>query len=92
MEVVHSLYYIVYDFLVTVKVIPHECVIRTGLPETKVKTENEAWFYSKVTTEQPGGGLVQTTTKRNTGRNECCICSKYVTQHTFGENKKYVHD
>ena len=24
---------------------PHECVIRIGLPKTKVRAENEAWFY-----------------------------------------------
>ena len=38
-----------YDFLGTVKAEPHECVIRTGQPKTKVKPEKEAWFYSKVT-------------------------------------------
>ena len=38
-----------YNFLVTVKAAPHECVIRTGLPETEVKAENETWFYQKVT-------------------------------------------
>ena len=37
------------DFSLTVKAAPHECVIRTGQPQTKVKAENEAWFYSKVT-------------------------------------------
>ena len=38
---------VLYDFLVTVKAAPHKCVIRTGQPLTKVKAENEAWFYSK---------------------------------------------
>ena len=33
-----------YDFLVTVKAAPHECVIRTGQPKTLVKAENGAWF------------------------------------------------
>ena len=27
----------------------HECVIRTDLPKTSVKAENEAYYYSKVT-------------------------------------------
>ena len=36
------------DFLITV-LAPHECIIRTGLPNTYVNAENEAWFYSKVT-------------------------------------------
>ena len=40
---------ILYDFLVTVKAALHECVIRTGQPQTSVKAEKEAWFYSKVT-------------------------------------------
>ena len=34
--------------LVTVNAAPHECVIRTGLPSTKVKAENEARYHSKV--------------------------------------------
>ena len=38
---------LLWNFLVTVKAAPHECVIRIGLP--KVKAENEAWFCSKVT-------------------------------------------
>ena len=38
-----------FDFSLTVKAAPHDCVIRTGQPYTKVKAENEAWFYSKVT-------------------------------------------
>ena len=38
-----------FDVSLTVKAAPHECVIRTGQPKTKVKAENEAWFYSKVT-------------------------------------------
>ena len=40
-----------YNFLVTVKAAPHQCVIRNGLhvPKAWLKTENEAWFYSKVT-------------------------------------------
>ena len=38
-----------FDFSLTVKAVPHECVIRTGQSQTKVKAENEAWFYSKVT-------------------------------------------
>ena len=41
--------HVLYDFLITVKAAPHECVIRTGQSQTKVKDENEAWFYSKVT-------------------------------------------
>ena len=40
---------LLYDFLVTVKAAPHECVIRTGQTQTYLKAENEAWFYSKVT-------------------------------------------
>ena len=31
--------------VVAVKAAPHECVIRIGLPKTKVRAENEAWFY-----------------------------------------------
>ena len=38
-----------FDFSLTVKAAPHECVIRTGQSETWVKAENETWFYSKVT-------------------------------------------
>ena len=26
--------------------LPHECVIRTGQSQTKLKAENEAWFYA----------------------------------------------
>ena len=37
--------WVVFDFSLTVKAAPHECVIRTGQPETQVKAENEAWFY-----------------------------------------------
>ena len=37
-----------YDFLVTVKAAPHECVIMTGQPDIG-KAEHEAWFDSKVT-------------------------------------------
>ena len=33
-----------FDFSLTVKAVPHECVIKTGQPETQVKAENEAWF------------------------------------------------
>ena len=44
-----TLYCILYDFSVTVKVAPNESVIRTGQPYTWIKAENEAWFYSKVT-------------------------------------------
>ena len=40
---------IFFDFSLTAKAAPHECVIRTGQPYTKVKAENEAWLYSKVT-------------------------------------------
>ena len=40
---------IFFDFSLTVKAAPHECVIRTGQPYTLVKAENEAWFYSKIT-------------------------------------------
>ena len=29
--------FLVYDFLVTVKAAPHECVIKTGQSQTKVK-------------------------------------------------------
>ena len=36
------------NFLVTVKTAPPECVIRTSLLKTRVKTENEVWFYLKV--------------------------------------------
>ena len=36
-----------FDFSLTVKAVPHECVIRTGQPETQVKAENEAWPYLK---------------------------------------------
>ena len=39
-----------FDFSLTVKAVPHECV-RTG-QSTKVKAENEAWFYSKETVSQ----------------------------------------
>ena len=38
-----------FDFSLTVKAAPHECVIRTGQPQAKIKAENEAWFYTKVT-------------------------------------------
>ena len=38
-----------FDFSLTVKAAPHECVIRTSQPKAKVKAEKEAWFYSKVT-------------------------------------------
>ena len=38
---------VLYGFLVTVNAEPHECVIRTGLPLTYVKADNEGWFYSK---------------------------------------------
>ena len=38
-----------FDFSLTVKAAPRECVIRTGLPYTQVKAENEALFYSKIT-------------------------------------------
>ena len=41
--------YVLNDFLGTVKAASHECVIRTGQPQTLVKAKNEAWFYSKVT-------------------------------------------
>ena len=34
-----------FDFSLTVRAAPHECAIRTGQPKTKVKAENEAWFY-----------------------------------------------
>ena len=41
--------YIFFDFSLTVKAAPHECVIRTSQPLSWVKAENEAWIYSKVT-------------------------------------------
>ena len=37
---------VLYDFLVTAKVVTHECVILVNL---RHRLENEAWFYSKVT-------------------------------------------
>ena len=40
---------VIFDFSLTVKAAPHECVIRTGQPKTYVKAKNEVWFYSKVT-------------------------------------------
>ena len=40
---------ILLDFSLTVKAAPRECVIRTGQHLAKVKAENEALFYSKVT-------------------------------------------
>ena len=40
---------IFFDFFLSVKAAPHECVIRTGQPYISVKAENEAWFNSKVT-------------------------------------------
>ena len=40
---------ILLDFSLTVKVAPHECVIRTSQTKAYVKAEKEAWFYSKVT-------------------------------------------
>ena len=40
---------VLFDYSLTVKAVPLECVIRTGKPKTWVKAENEAWFYSKVT-------------------------------------------
>ena len=38
------------DFSLTVNAAPHECVhvIWTSQPQTWVKAEKEAWFYSKV--------------------------------------------
>ena len=41
--------YIFFDFSLTVKAAPHECVIRTGQTKTCVKAENEPWFNLKVT-------------------------------------------
>ena len=35
------------DFLLTVKAVPHECVIRTSQPKAKVKAEKEVWFIKK---------------------------------------------
>ena len=35
-------------FFVSVKAAPHECIIRTGLPLTKVRAEKEKRFCSKV--------------------------------------------
>ena len=49
MQMMLSVPKVFFDFLLTVKAAPHECVIRTGQPKTKVKAENEAWYYSKVT-------------------------------------------
>ena len=40
---------ILLNFLVTVKLAPHECVNRTGLLYTWVKADNELRFNSKVT-------------------------------------------
>ena len=37
------------NLLVTIKAAPYECVIRTGLPYTKVKAEHETRIYFKVT-------------------------------------------
>ena len=45
----HHIPEVIFDFSLTVKAAPHECVIRTGRPQTQVKAENEACFYSKVT-------------------------------------------
>ena len=36
---------VLYDFLVTVKAAPHECVIRTRQTSTYIKAENEAYFF-----------------------------------------------